>query len=82
MEVQRDQKQTQNKRYIFDRVGPLTAPRGYTFCFNKNLLQTQKGGNGILRNISDQGPFLLSLLCIGQPLKLKMVNLERNGEKE
>lgn len=47
-----------------DLVEVVTAPRGYAFHLNQNLLQKeQKEGNGSLRNTSDQRtpsyPFLL-----------------------
>lgn len=47
-----------------DLVEMGTAPRGYAFHLNQNLLQKeQKEGNGSLRNTSDQRtpsyPFLL-----------------------
>ena len=82
VEVQWDSEEVRNKHVasLSKWVGTRTAPGGYTFCSNQDLLQKQKGGNGVLRNISDQGPlgclFFLLLLCISQPLTLKMMTLK------
>ena len=63
-------------------IGWVGAVRGYVFCSNQNLTQAKKRDSGILRNISDLGKlFLLLLLCISEPLKLKMMTSKERDIK-